>query len=351
MTPSRMLHAAVVGVALAAGTSAAFAQAWPTRTITMISPFTAGNANDIVARAVLDEVSKSIGQTIVIENKPGGGGTIGVSMVAKAAPDGYTILLHSSSLSSQVVLHKSLPFDPLNDFTGVVMFGVQPSVLVTAPSKGFKTVADLVAAAKAKPGAMNFASAGVGSASHMAAARFIQTAGIKAQHIPFRGPVEAFTEVMAGRIDFYFLPIAPALPVIQNGKVLALAVSTPKRAPSLPNVPTVVEAGYPGAQYLFWGGLSVPAKTPRAIVDKLHDEVAEGAQPAGGAGAAREARRPADADERGRVRKILSRRCRGDGQARQGHRHRADELNCCRRKRSVAPKLAASGATLMPLRP
>lgn len=272
MTSSRPFCAALIGAALAAGSSGAFAQAWPTRTITMISPFTAGNANDVVARVVLDEVSKSIGQSIVIESKPGAGGTVGVALVAKAAPDGYTILLHSSSLSSQVVLHKSLPFDPLTDFVAISMFGVQPSVLVSAPSKGFKTIADLVAAAKARPGALNFASAGVGAASHMAAERFNRAAGIKAQHIPFKGPVEALTEVMAGRIDYYFLPISPALPLIKNGQVVALAVSTPKRAPALPNIPTVVEAGYPAAQYLFWSGLSAPAKTPRAIVNKLHDE-------------------------------------------------------------------------------
>ena len=202
----------------------------------------------------------------------GGGGSIGANAVAKAAPDGYTILLHSSSFSAEVVLHKTLPYDPLGDFTAVIPFGAQPSVLVAAPSKGFKTVADIVAAAKAKPGSLNFASAGVGSASHMAAERFRVSAGFTAQHIPFRGPAEAFAEVMAGRIDFYFLPIAPALPVVGDGKVMALAVSTPERAPALPNVPTTAEAGFPGASYLFWGGLFVPKKTPSNIVVRLHDE-------------------------------------------------------------------------------
>jgi tripartite-type tricarboxylate transporter receptor subunit TctC len=272
MTSVRALCGAIAGALLVAGPSAAHAQAWPTRAMQVISPFSAGNANDIVGRVVLDQVSRQLGQTFVIENKPGGGGSIGAAAVAKAEPDGYTILLHSSSVSSQVLLHKTLPFDPLRDFAPVVLFGIQPSVLVAAPSKGFKSVADLVAAAKARPGELNFASAGIGAASHMAAERLRLAAGIKVQHIPFRGPVEAFTEVMAGRIDYYFLPIAPAMPVIGEGKVVALAVSTPKRAPLLPDVPTVVEAGYPDAQYLFWGGLSVPAKTPRAIIDKLHDE-------------------------------------------------------------------------------
>ena len=272
MSSLRALRYAFAGAILLAGTSAAVAQAWPTRAIQVISPFSAGNANDIVARVVLDQVSKQIGQSFVIENRPGGGGSIGANAAAKADPDGYTLLLHSSSLSAQVVLHKTLPYDPIGDFAPVILFGIQPSVLVAAPSKGFKTVADLVAAAKAKPGTMNFASAGIGSASHMAAERLRLTAGIDVQHIPFRGPVEAFTEVMTGRIDYYFLPIAPALPNITQGKVVALAVSTPKRAPALPDVPTVAEAGYPDAGYLFWGGLSAPGKTPRPIIDKLYDE-------------------------------------------------------------------------------
>ena len=271
MQSLRMLCAAIAFL-VPASMSLALADSWPTRAIQVISPFTAGNANDIVARVVLDQLSKQINQSIVIENRPGGGGTIGASMVAKADPDGYTLLIHSSSFSAAMVLHKNLPYDTLRDFAPVILFGIQPSVLVSAPSKGFSSVADLVAAAKVKPGALNYASAGIGSASHMAAERLRLSTGIDAQHIPFRGPVEAFTEVMSGRIDFYFLPIAPALPVIGEGKVVALAVSTPTRAPNLPNVPTTAEAGYPEAAYLFWGGLFAPAKTPRAVVSKLHDE-------------------------------------------------------------------------------
>jgi tripartite-type tricarboxylate transporter receptor subunit TctC len=236
----------------------------------VISPFTAGNANDTVARVVLDQVSRQLGHPFVIENKPGGGGTIGAAMVAKADPDGYTIFLHSSSLSAQVVLHRTLPYDPIRDFAPVVLFGIQPNVLVAAPSTGFKTVADLVAAAKAKPGALTYASAGIGSASHMAAERLRLASGIDVRHIPFRG-AEGMAEVMAGRIDFYYVPIAAAVAVLADRKVAMLAVSTAKRAPSLPDVPTVAEAGYPAAEYLFWGGLSAPANTPRPIIDKLHD--------------------------------------------------------------------------------
>jgi len=272
MSSSCILRGAIAGLAFCVASSAVMGQAWPTRPIRTISPFSAGNANDIVARIVLEVVSRQLGQSFVIENRPGGGGSVGAALVAKAEPDGYSVLLNSSSLSSQAVLHKSLPYEPVNDFAPVVMLGISPSVLVAAPSKSWKSVADLVAAAKAKPGDMTYASAGLGSASHMAAERLRLAANIDARHIPFRGPVEAFSEVMTGRLDFYFLPIAPALPNIKSNKVVALAVSTPTRAVLLPDVPTVVEAGYPAAQYLFWGGLAYPNRTRRAIINKLHNE-------------------------------------------------------------------------------
>jgi tripartite-type tricarboxylate transporter receptor subunit TctC len=250
----------------------ASAQAWPTRPITAIIPFAPGNANDITARVVLEQISKQLGQTIVIENRGGAGGTIGVGQAARAAPDGYTILFHSASFAAAYVTHKSLPYDTLKDFIAVSAVGISPSVLVAAPSKGYKTAAELIAAAKAKPGALNYASAGIGAASHLAAEKFRVAAGISAQHIPFKGPVEALTEVMAGRIDYYFLPLAPALANIRSGKVAALAVSSEKRAPTLPDVPTVGEIGLPAAVYAFWNGIFVPAKTPQAIVDRLYQE-------------------------------------------------------------------------------
>jgi tripartite-type tricarboxylate transporter receptor subunit TctC len=260
---------------LVGGASISTAQTWPTRPVTAVSPFTAGNANDMVARVVLDEVSKNIGQAFVLENRSGAGGAIGANAVAKASPDGYTVLLHSSSLSSLPVMHRKLPYNALRDFTGVAMFGIQPTVLVTAPSKGFKTAQDLVTAAKAKPGSMFFASAGIGSASHMAAERFRHAAGFQAQHVPFRGPTEAFAEIVSGRLDFYFLPLAPALNLVKSGKVVALMIGSKQRHTALPNVPTAAELGWPGATYEFWGGLSVPAKTPRAVVDRLNAEIAK----------------------------------------------------------------------------
>jgi tripartite-type tricarboxylate transporter receptor subunit TctC len=267
----RALHGAIVGAALVAGTVAADAQTWPTREIRVITPFTAGSASDTVGRIVLDQVSREIGQAFVVENRPGAGGTVGTEFVAKADPNGYTLLLSSASLGSQIVFNKKLPYDAIHDFASVSLLGIQPSVLVAAPLSGFTTVADLIATAKARPGALTFGSAGVGSASHLAGERFRLAAHIDVRHIPFRG-AEVLTEVMAGRIDFTFVPVAPAVPLITDRKLVVLAVSTPKRAALLPNVPTVSEAGYPDAQYLFWTGLSAPVKTPRQIIDVLHDK-------------------------------------------------------------------------------
>ena len=272
MSPFPRLFGVLAGFVLCMSSFAACAQAWPTRPVQTISPFSAGNANEIVARVVLEAVARQVSQSFVIESRPGAGGTVGAAAAARAAPDGYTLFLISSSLSSQSVLHRNLPYDAIRDFAPVILLGVQPSVLVAAPSKGWKSIADLVAAATAKRGDLTYASAGLGSASHLAAERFRLAANMDVRHIPFRGPVEAFTEVMAGRIDFYFVPLAPALPNIKAGKIVALAVSVPMRAALLPDVPTVMEAGYPSAQYLFWGGLAFPAATPRAIIDRLHEE-------------------------------------------------------------------------------
>ena len=262
----RMLCAAAV---LIAASAAALAQEWPTRPIRVISPFAAGSASDTTGRVVLDQVSQNIGQPMIVEVRPGAGGTLGFAQVAKADPDGYTLVTSSSSMGTETVLHRKLPYDPVHDFIPVALFGTQPNVLVTSTQSGFKTLADLVAAAKAKPGTLTFASAGIGSSSHMAAERFRLAAKIDVRHVPFRET--GITEVMAGRIDFYFLPVAAAASALGSGKLVVLTVSSPTRMPLLPDAPSVVEAGYPDAQFRFWVGLSAPAKTPRPIVDKLHD--------------------------------------------------------------------------------
>ncbi|MFZ0424000.1 MAG: tripartite tricarboxylate transporter substrate-binding protein [Xanthobacteraceae bacterium] len=268
MIPLRaMLCAAIAMVAVSA--TALAADPYPTRPIRVISPFPPGSASDTVSRVVLDQVSQTLGQPMVIETKPGAGGIVGFADVAKADPDGYTIVVSSTSMGTGLVLHKSLPYDPAKDFVSVAMMGVQPNVLVASLQSGFKTVADLVAAAKAKPGALTFASAGVGSSSHMAGEKLRLAANIDVRHVPFRD--QGLTEVMAGRIDYYFIPLAAAASGLGSGKLTVLAVSSAKRVPLLPDAPSIVEAGYPAAEFNFWVGLSAPAKTPRAIVDKLHD--------------------------------------------------------------------------------
>lgn len=261
---------AVIAAAFFVATAAtAHAQAWPTRSIRLVSPFPAGSASDTTARVVVNKLSELLGQSIAVEPQAGAGGIIGFEMVAKAAPDGYTFVTSSSSMANGKVMHAHLPYDVLHSFIPVAMFGSQPNVLVASKKDGFKTLADLIAAAKAKPGTLTFASAGVGSTSHMAGERFRLATKIDVRHIPFR--TNGLTEVMAGRIDYYFIPLAAAASALKTGKLTALAVSTPKRSALLPDVPTVAEAGYPAAESDFWVGLSAPAKTPMSIVNKMHD--------------------------------------------------------------------------------
>lgn len=245
---------------------------WPTKPIRIIVPFTAGSVTDIVARTVGEAMSRNLGQTVIVENKPGAGGTIGAAYVAKSEPDGYTLLVHSSGHALNPAIYPSLPYDTTRDLTGVTTLAALPNVLVVSPGKGWKSVADMVAAAKAKPGQMNYASAGVGSATHLNAEKFKLRAGIEAVHVPFKGTPEAMSEVIAGRDDWFFAPMTAALPLIQDGKLQALAVSSAQRSPALPNVPTTIEAGVPGSDYILWVGMIVPSATPPALVKRLHDE-------------------------------------------------------------------------------
>jgi tripartite-type tricarboxylate transporter receptor subunit TctC len=251
---------------------AAAAQSWPAKPIKFIVPFTAGSGTDIVARAVGDAMSKGLGQPIIVDNKPGAGGTIGANLVAHSEPDGYTVLIPSSGHVLNPAIYPNLPYDTVKDLTGVMPLAVLPNVLVVSPQRGWKSVADLVAAAKAKPGSLNYASAGVGSATHMNAEKFKLQAGFQATHVPYKGTPEAMNDVMGGRTDFFFAPLLAALPLVKDGKLQALAVSTTQRAPALPDVPTTVEAGVPGSDYTFWVGMIVPAATPPAVVRRLHDE-------------------------------------------------------------------------------
>ena len=267
---------ALAGAILIAATAATRADDYPNHSIRVISPFPAGSAADTVSRVVLNQVSQQIGQPMVIEARPGAGGASGFATAAKADPDGYTAVVSSSSMGSEMVLHRKLPYDPVKDFAYVALFGTQPNILVVNTQSGWKSVADLVAAAKAKPGTLTFASAGIGSGSHMAGERLRLAASLDVRHVPFREG--GLTEVMAGRIDFYFIPAAAAAAALNSDKLRVLAVSTAKRIPLLPDVPSIVEAGYPKAEYVFWNGLSVPVKTPRPVIDRLHTEIEKALQ-------------------------------------------------------------------------
>jgi tripartite-type tricarboxylate transporter receptor subunit TctC len=262
-----------VSIVLAiAGVTAASAQSWPTKPVRIIVPVTAGSATDVTARIVADHLSQQLGQPFVVENRTGAGGTTGMGYVAKSVePDGYTVLVHSAAFVIQPATFPNLGYDSGKDFAGVTLLGNAPLVMIASPAK-YKSLKDLVTAAKARPNAVNYATVGYGAAAHLTAERLRLAAGFEAQQIPFRGAPEAVNEVLAERVDFFFSPTLAAVPLIRDGKLSALAVSSSKRALSLPEVPTTVEAGYPNSDYKFWIGMWVPLKTPREIIDRLYQE-------------------------------------------------------------------------------
>ena len=260
-----------VWLACAAG---AFAQApWPTRPVRLIVPFTPGSASDILARMAGDKLALALGQAVLVDNRPGAGGVVGTALVARAEPDGYTLAVVSAGHVVNPLLHADLPFDALRDFAGVMPLGSLPSVLTVAPQLGVQSVQALVALAKAKPGTLNYASGGIGSASHVNAEKFRFATAIDAVHVPLKGAPEMVLETIAGRTHFGFEPIIAVLPAIRDGKLVALAVSSPARAATLPDIPTIAEAGVPGAQFNFWIGLLAPVKTPRDVVARLNAEL------------------------------------------------------------------------------
>jgi tripartite-type tricarboxylate transporter receptor subunit TctC len=249
------------------------AETWPTKPLRVIVPIGAGSSVDLVARIISEQLSDQLGQRLIVENRPGAGQTLGAAAVAKAEPDGYTLLVNSSAHTIGPALYRNAGYQPTRDFIAVAPLGATPFVLVAPPERGFTTAADLVSAANAKPGSFNYSSPGVGSGSHLSAERFRQATSVLATHVPFKGGVEAMTEVMAGRIDFFFVVLGPALPHIRAGKLTALAVNGEQRSPTLPNVPTIAEAGFSDAANPTWFGLFLPARTPREIVDRLQREV------------------------------------------------------------------------------
>ena len=270
----RLLSAGLTVLVLSHG--GAFSQNWPNRPVRLIVPFPAGGAVDVLARTVFDKVTAQVGQAFVIENRLGAGGTIGSAAVANAAPDGYTILVNSSSHTVAPALFGNLSYDAVRDFHGVIPLASLPTVLFVSANKGYKDVGEFVAAAKAK--SLTYGSGGVGNATHLNAERFMLSAGFQALHVPFKGSPEALSEVLAGRIDFSFSALLPAMSLLEDGRLKALAVSSMARATALPNVPTTTEAGYPNSDYSFWAGVMVPKGTPRPIIETLYRETEKALQ-------------------------------------------------------------------------
>jgi tripartite-type tricarboxylate transporter receptor subunit TctC len=264
----RIIPLAIAAMLAFAGGASAQGTAWkPTQPIKAIVPFAAGSATDGIARIVLDEFGRQLGQTVVIENRAGASGTLGAQLVAKSEPDGNTFLVTTSSHTVTPSTFSQLPYDVVADFTPVMPLVSIPNVIVVSAARPYKDIKDLVADAKKNPGKMNYASAGAGSATHLAAERFKLAAGIDAQHVPFKGSSEAITEILSDRIDFYAAPINTAAPLIREGKLKGLAVSSAQRASAMPNLPTTVEAGLPDSGYEFWVGALLPKGTPQNIVD------------------------------------------------------------------------------------
>ncbi len=257
---------------LLSAAAAAAADDFPSKPLRMLVPFPPGTASDFLARVMQQKLTESLGQQVVIDNRPGAGGLLGSQIAQKAVPDGYTLALVGQPHLTNILIRKDRPYDPLKDFVAVSEVASMPNVLVLGSGVQAKTVQDLIALAKAKPGQLNFGSAGVGSSSHLAAAMFNQVAGIQSVHVPFKLIPEIYAEMLAGRIHYYVFPLPAVYPMLRDGKLRALAVATPKRAYALPDTPTTSEAGLPQYQSDSWFGFIMPAGVPRAVVKRLSDE-------------------------------------------------------------------------------
>ena len=270
MSPLAHVGRAVLAAALLALCIApAFADDYPSKPIRLIVPWPAGGLVDVVGRAVGDKLHASLGQSVVVENRPGAGGNIGADQVAKAEPDGYTLLLTTSALDMNAALQSNLPFNVVKDFEPITVAATAPSILVVYPKLPVKSVKDLIALAKSEPGKLTYASAGNGTPAHLSAELFKTMTGIEAVHVPYKGAPPAMVDQIAGRVDFHFANATVALPQIQAGKVRALAITSDKRSPSMPGIPTMAEAGVPGFEASQWVGFLAPHGTPKAIIDRV----------------------------------------------------------------------------------
>ena len=253
--------------------SSAFAQDYPSKPIRFIVVFSPGGSTDILGRAIGQKLSESWSQPVVIDNRPGGGGVIGTEIAAKAAPDGYTILMVSASHAFNPSIYSKLPYDSIKDFVPVTNAAYVPNVILVHPSVPAKSLQELIALAKAKPGELNFSSAGKGSAIHLATELFMMMTGIKMTHIPYKGGGQAVVDLMGGQVHLMFANLASSYSYVKSGKLRALAVTTSKRCPVYPDIPTVAEAGVPGYEFISWFGVLTPAKTPKLVVTKLNNEI------------------------------------------------------------------------------
>lgn len=267
---------AVIGFAL--GVAAAAHAAYPGKPVRVVIGFPPGGAIDITARVVTHKLSEIWGQAVTVENRPGAGGSIGAAAVAKSAPDGHTLLVHSNGYAVNAALYPSLPFDPAKDLVAVAPLGSQPFVLVVGAASERKTVAALIAAAKAKPGQLHYGSAGLASATHFVAERFVLAAGIEAVHVPYKGGPDATADTITGRIDYWFAPLPFALPYLRDGRLWALGVTSASRARLLPDTPTIAEAGLEGFEDRIWFGVWAPGETPPSLAGMIARDVARAVQ-------------------------------------------------------------------------
>ncbi len=259
--------------ALAVCAAQAFAADYPTKPVRFIVAFPPGSATDIVGRLYTQKWTEMWGQTVLADNRPGAGGSIAGAIAAKSNPDGYTLLMHSSGHTVNPALYARLPYDTLRDFVDIGPLAQQPNVMVTHPSSPYRTMQDVLNAAKSKPGALNFASAGVGSGTHLNLEKLKLMARIDMNHVPYKGSAEALGDVVGGRVDFYFAPVSTMQGQMQAGKVRAIAVSTIKRSSVLPNVPTIAESGVPGFDFSLWFGIWAPAGVPQPIIARIADSI------------------------------------------------------------------------------
>lgn len=264
----------VLSALLLAASSSAFPQAYPTKPIRIVVPLSAGGTTDVVMRLISPKLSESLGQQVVIDNRPGAGGNIGANVVAKATPDGYTLLMGtSSSHGTNVTLYSKMPYDAVNDFTPITLVGYVPFIMMVHPSLGVTSVKELIALAKSKPGQINYASSGNGTSSHLGMEMLKTMAGIDLIHIPYKGTAPANQDLLAGHVSIQFDGVPAALPFIRSGKVRGLAVTSPKRISAAPELPTIAESGVPGFEYTAWVGIMAPAGIPREIVARLNTEI------------------------------------------------------------------------------